>query len=294
MPLSGSLIERLREDLSQHAGHAVDIEREVPVGGGSINDCYRLHTDAGLFFVKVNAADQHPSMFAAEADGLHRLGSTRAVRVPNAIAFGEDHDTSYLLLEHIDGGSKSATFWEAFGRSLAQLHRNTSPSFGLQQNNYIGTLKQVNTPNSSWAQFFITDRLELQVRMARDRKRLGDGAVLRFERLYAELPSLFPVEPPALLHGDLWSGNFLCDASERSVLIDPAVYYGHREMDIAMTKLFGGFDDAFYGAYNSERPLHDGWQDRLDLWNLYPLLVHVNLFGGSYAAKVEAILQRFT
>lgn len=294
MPLSGSLIERLCEDLAHHTGRAVDIERDVPLGGGSINDCYRLDTDTGLFFVKVNAADQHPSMFEAEADGLRRLSLTGAVQVPKVIALGEDHDTSYLLLEHIDGGPKSATFWEAFGRSLAQLHRNTSPSFGLQRNNYIGPLKQVNTPRSSWAQFFITDRLELQVRLARDRKRLGDGAVLRFERLYAELPSLFPVEPPALLHGDLWSGNFLCDASERPVLIDPAVYYGHREMDIAMTRLFGGFDDAFYTTYNNERPLQQGWQDRLDLWNLYPLLVHVNLFGGPYAAQVETILQRFT
>lgn len=293
MPLSGSLIERLCEDLAHHTGHAVDIEREVPLGGGSINDCYRLDTDAGRFFVKVNAADQHPSMFEAEADGLRRLGSTGAIRVPRVIAFGEDHDDSYLLLEHIGGGLKSTAFWEEFGRSLAQLHTNTSSAFGLERNNYIGPLKQVNTPHSSWARFFITDRLEPQVRMARDRNRLGDGDVLRFERLYAKLPSFFPVEPPALLHGDLWGGNFLCDASERPVLIDPAVYYGHREMDIAMTKLFGGFNDAFYVGYNNERPLQQGWQARMDLWNLYPLLVHVNLFGGSYMAQVETILNRF-
>ena len=294
LPIPRSLLEHLRDDLAGHTGRAVDIEREVPVGGGSINDCYRLDTDAGRFFVKVNAVDRHPSLFEAEADGLHRLGSTGAIRVPKVMAFGEDHDTSYLLLEHIDSGLRSARFWEAFGRSLAQLHKNTSPSFGLERNNYIGTLKQVNTPCTTWAAFFVSHRLEPQVRMARNRKRLGDGDVLRFEKLYAELPSLFPAEPPALLHGDLWSGNFLCDASERPVLIDPAVYYGHREMDIAMTRLFGGFDDAFYAAYNNERPLQEGWQDRADLWNVYPLLVHVNLFGAPYTAQVQAILHRFT
>lgn len=293
MPLSGSLIERLCEDLTRHTGQAVDIEREVPLGGGSINDCYRLDTDAGRFFVKMNAADQHPSMFEAEADGLHRLGSARAIRVPKVIAFGEDHDDSYLLLEHIDGGPKSMVFWEAFGRSLARLHTITSPSFGLERNNYIGSLKQANTPRASWAEFFIAHRLEPLVRMARNRNRLGDSHVLRFERLYTKLHDLCPAEPPALIHGDLWNGNFLCDASERPVLIDPAVYYGHREMDIAMTKLFGGFDDAFYVAYNSERPLEKGWEERLDVWNLYPLLVHVNLFGGSYMAQVESTLHRF-
>lgn len=197
MPLSGSLIERLCEDLAHHTGHAVDIEREVPLGGGSINDCYRLDTDAGRFFVKVNAADQHPSMFEAEADGLRRLGSTGAVRVPTVIAVGEDHDDSYLLLEHIDGGPKSTAFWEAFGRSLAQLHKNTAPSFGLERNNYIGTLKQVNTPCATWPEFFIAHRLEPQVMMARDRKRLGDSDVLRFERLCTKLPDLCPEEPPA-------------------------------------------------------------------------------------------------
>ncbi|MFZ1692867.1 MAG: fructosamine kinase family protein, partial [Flavobacteriales bacterium] len=159
--------------------------------------------------------------------------------------------------------------------------------------NYIGSLKQVNTPAADWPSFFIHQRLEPQLRMARDAKRVEAGMAFRFERLFAKLDQLITVEPPALLHGDLWSGNFICDANAQPVLIDPAVYYGHREMDIAMTKLFGGFDSGFYAAYNDAWPMERGWEERMDLCNLYPLLVHVNLFGGGYAAQVEAALRRF-
>ncbi|MFZ1687503.1 MAG: fructosamine kinase family protein, partial [Flavobacteriales bacterium] len=184
--------------------------------------------------------------------------------------------------------------------SLARLHGHTNSTFGLdpastagRRDNYIGSLKQVNTGQVTWGEFFIHCRLEPQVKMAIDHQRIGMGDVLRFERLYGKLPSLFPIEPPALLHGDLWSGNFLCDAHHQPVLIDPAVYYGHREMDIAMTKLFGGFEPAFYSAYSDAWAMEIGWEERADLCNLYPLLVHVNLFGGSYAGQVAAILLRF-
>jgi protein-ribulosamine 3-kinase len=294
MPISGSLIEQLSERLSRHTGRSVDIEREVPVGGGSINDAYRLDTNEGRFFVKVNSGDRFPSMFEAEADGLKRLREAGPIRVPEVIAVGEDHDDSYLLLEHIDGGARTGTFWDDFGRSLARVHARTCEHFGLKRSNYIGSLKQVNDPHGTWETFFIHCRLEPQVKMARDRQRIGMGDVLRFERLYARLGSLFPKEPPALLHGDLWNGNFLVGPQGEPVLIDPAVYYGHREMDIAMTKLFSGFDDAFYTAYNADHPMEKGWEERVDLCNLYPLLVHVNLFGGGYAAQVQQVLKRYT
>ena len=307
MTLSGSLIERLSLHLSRHLGTSVDIVREVSVSGGSINDAYRLDTNEGPFFLKVNPgsrpgapADRFPSMFEAEADGLTRLRATNTIRVPLVIAYGEDHDDSYLLLEHIDGGLKTVAFWEDFGRSLARLHGHTNSTFGLdpastagRRDNYIGSLKQVNTGQVTWGGFFIHCRLEPQVKMAIDHQRIGMGDVLRFERLYAKLPSLFPQEPPALLHGDLWSGNFLCDAKGKPVLIDPAVYFGHREMDIAMTKLFGGFEQGFYSAYIYERPMEPGWEERVDLCNLYPLLVHVNLFGGGYAQQVRQSLKRY-
>lgn len=293
MPLSGSLIERLCQHLSRHLGTHVDVEREVAVGGGSINDCYRLDTNAGRFFVKVNSADRFPSMFEAEADGLKRLGAANVIRIPRVIAYGEDHDDGYLLLEHIRTGLKTGAFWEDFGRSLARLHGKTDPRSGLERDNYIGPLKQTNTPYERWDEFFIHCRLEPQVKMARDRQRLGMGDVLRFERLYMRMASFFPDEPPALLHGDLWTGNFLCDQDNRPVLIDPAVYFGHREMDIAMTRLFGGFEPTFYVAYNDEWPMEQGWEERAELCNLYPLLVHVNLFSGGYADQVRTTLGRF-
>ncbi|MFN3875801.1 MAG: fructosamine kinase family protein [Flavobacteriales bacterium] len=294
MPLSGSLIERLSEHLSVHLGRPTDVEMATPVGGGSINDAYRLETDAGRFFVKVNSADRFPSLFEAEADGLRRLHQAGALRIPQPIAHGEDHEDAYLLMDWIEGGLKGGAFWEELGRGLARLHGHSATRFGLERDNYIGSLRQINTAEADWPAFYIKHRLEPLLKMARDHRRLEAGISFRFERLFAKLDRLFPSEPPALLHGDLWSGNLLCDAEGRPVLIDPAVYFGHREMDIAMTRLFGGFDTEFYSAYASECPLERGWEDRVDLCNLYPLLVHVNLFGGGYAAQVESVLRRFT
>ncbi|MDX9751055.1 MAG: fructosamine kinase family protein [Flavobacteriales bacterium] len=297
MAFPAALIAPLAEHLSGHAGRPVTVAQGTAVGGGSINDAYRLDTSAGPYFVKVNAADRFPSMFAAEADGLKRLEATGAVRVPAMIATGEERDggldLSFILLEWVEEGLRTAAFWAAFGRGLAALHRHTAPTFGLEVDNYIGSLRQVNTPEADWPTFFIRHRLEPQLRMARDRKRVEAGMAFRFERLFHQLDGLFPTEPPALLHGDLWRGNFLCDGDGRPVLIDPAVYYGHREMDIAMTRLFGGFDPAFLAAYQAEWPLEPGWEERLDLCQLYPLLVHVNLFGGGYVARVEQVLRRF-
>jgi len=294
MPLSGSLIEQLAEHLTDHVGQPVDIEEAIAVGGGSINEAWRLETDAGRFFLKTNNADRFPSMFEAEADGLKRLREAGPLRVPQVITHGEDHDDSFLLMEWVKGGIKGPGFWADFGRGLAQLHRHTQKHFGLERDNYIGSLVQRNTSASDWSSFFIHQRLEPQLKMARDRRRVEAGMAFRFERLFHQLDKLFPAEPPALVHGDLWSGNFLCDSESRPVLIDPAVYYGHREMDLAMTKLFGGFDAELYAAYHAEWPLEQGWKERVDLCNLYPLLVHVNLFGGGYVAQVEAVLKRFT
>ncbi len=292
MPLSAPLTERLSQELTAHVGQPVAIEQDVPVGGGSINDCYRLETTVGPFFVKVNQADMFPDFFAAEADGLRRLHATGAMRVPAIIGVGDEDDDAFLLLEFIEGGIRSVNFWERFGQQMAMLHRNTAPHFGLERDNYIGSMVQTNAPCDSWAEFFITQRLEPLVKKAREQGRLGDGDVLRFERLFLHLPALFPQEPPALLHGDLWHGNFLCDANSAPVLIDPAVHYGHREMDLAMSRLFGGFDEEFYSAYDEAWPLASGWQERVDLCNLYPLLVHAILFGGGYAQQVKEILVR--
>ncbi|MCB0795771.1 MAG: fructosamine kinase family protein [Flavobacteriales bacterium] len=294
MPLHGSLVETLSERLSDHLGRPVDIEQADGVGGGSINDAWLLHTEEGPFFLKTNNADRFPSLFEAEADGLERLRAAKAIRVPQVIAYGEDHDTTYLLLEHVERSLQSAAFWSTFGMQLAQLHRSTDKQFGLERDNYIGNLKQGNTQRSSWSEFFVQQRLEPQLKLARDGRKVDAAMPFRFERLFHQLDRLFPKEAPALLHGDLWSGNFVCDRTGSPVVFDPAVYYGHREMDLAMSRLFGGFDPAFYTSYQEAFPLEAGWEERVDLCNLYPLLVHVNLFGGGYVAQVEAILARFS
>lgn len=294
MSIPGSLAEQLSQRLSDILGLAVDVEQSTPVAGGSINDAWRIDTNEGRFFLKTNGSDRSPSMFGAEADGLARLGATATLPVPRVIDQGEDHDTTWLLLEWIEQGKAAAGSWKVFGTDLARLHRNTAATFGLDRNNFIGSLLQTNTPAAVWSQFFIQRRLEPMLKLALSSKRVAAGTAFRFERLFAQLEDLFPQEPPSLLHGDLWSGNYLFGKDGSAWLIDPAVYYGHREMDIAMTRLFGTCDETFYAGYQEEWPMEPGWEDRMDLYNLYPLMVHVNLFGGAYIQQVEGILKKFT
>lgn len=293
MALDKVLPSVLLDALFTEARGPVTVLDTTPLDGGSINDAYRLDTSVGPFFLKVNNADRFPSMFEAEVDGLRRLADAGA-RTPAVLGHGEVDDTTWLLLEFVGSGKPTRSFWHTFGNGLAGLHRNTNAHFGLERNNYIGTLEQVNTPGREWHTFFLEQRLEPLVKKARDQRRVQAGMAFRFERLYGKLEGLFPKEPPALLHGDLWNGNFICTAQQAPTLIDPAVYYGHREMDIAMSTLFGGFDPEFHAAYNAEWPLEQGWEERLDLCNLYPLLVHTVLFGGEYVQQVESVLKRFT
>ena len=192
MPIPGSLIERLSEQLSRQLGLPVDVEQAVQLDGDSINRTYRLDTNAGRYVVKVNRADRHPTLFEAEADGLRRLAATGTVRVPAVVGFGEDHDDIFLLLEHVPESPRDVPFWERLGQQVAALHRCPAPSFGYDRDNHIGPLLQVNTPTSDWPSFLVRHRLEPLVRMAYDRRRLERSTVLRFERLYGRLPDLFP------------------------------------------------------------------------------------------------------
>jgi len=294
MPLPRPLEEQLEDLLSRQHGSAVRVMQAFPVYGGSINEAYRLETSAGAFFVKVNAADRFPSLFRSEAHGLQLLRNAAALRVPEVLAHGEAGGSTFLLMEYIAPGEEDRDFQGRLGRLLAKLHRQGGTSFGLDRDNYIGALPQVNTPCPDWSEFFMKCRLEPLVKMARDHGRIHAGDVLRFERLYGRLPALFPTEKPALLHGDLWKNNYLAAVGGQPVLIDPAVYYRHREMDLAMTLLFGGFHRDFYEAYQEELPLQPDWRQRTGLCNLYPLLVHLNLFGGSYAGRVGAVLREYT
>ena len=294
MSLPQSLTDHIGTLLSVGTGPAVTIRQAVAVYGGSINDVYRLETGAGPFFLKVNTADQFPSLFVSEMKGLEMLRRAGPLRVPRVLAQGELDGTTFLLMEHIaHTQEEDRDFQSRFGRALAQLHRHTHGTFGLDHDNHIGLLRQVNTPHKDWVEFLVQCRLEPMVKMGRESNRIHPGDVIRFERLYGRLSGLIPMEMPALLHGDLWKNNYLATPDGQAVLIDPAVYYGHREMDLAMTRLFGGFDRDFYDAYHAEEPLEPGWEERVDLCNLYPLLVHLNLFGGTYADRVGAVLRRF-
>ena len=163
-------------------------------------------------------------------------------------------------------------------------------SFGLDHDNYIGSLAQSNKKHADWISFFMEERIRPQLKLAMDKKLIDEGTVKQFDKLFDHFDRLIPKEKPALLHGDLWNGNFLVSDSSRAALIDPAVYFGHREMDLAMTTLFGGFDSEFYRAYDEVFPLEKGFEKRVDIHNLYPLLVHVNLFGGGYVRQVKAVL----
>lgn len=269
-----------------------EVLQAFTVSGGSINEAYRLETTAGNFFLKTNRADLFPNMFEAEAKGLELL-SRSAFQIPEPLLVAECGGAQYLLMQWIEKGRQGTTFWNEFGSDLAKLHALSSAQFGLDHNNYIGSLNQTNSKHGTWADFYREERLIPQMKLAevngRSTSRMKDG----FDGLFRELESMFPAERPSLLHGDLWSGNMMVAADGSPCIFDPAVYYGHREMDLGMMALFGGFGDAWVGAYNEVRPLESNWRERIPITQLYPLMVHVNLFGGGYGRSVELILQKF-
>lgn len=262
------------------------------VGGGCINNTARLQCGAGVFFIKWNESAPD-DMFATEVAGLELLSQCGAVKVPEVIHQGRADSKDFVLMQFLEPSRQVADYWEQLGAGLADLHRITQPQFGLEYDNYIGRLCQKNEPKDSWPTFFSECRLRPQVGLALYNGLISSAMAEKFEPLYQKLPDLFPAESPALLHGDLWSGNVHTGPDGHAWLIDPAVYFGHREMELAFTRLFGGFDEAFYQSYQAAFPLQPGWQDRVELCNLYPLLVHVNLFGSSYLAGVERTLNRF-
>ena len=264
------------------------IVAQTPLHGGDINSAVRLDMDSGeRFFLKWNKSVPG-DMFKAEAKGLELLASAEtALRIPEVYVAGED----FLLLEFIEESNSGASF--DFGVQLARMHRKSNELFGLEHSNYIGRLPQSNKYHPDWLEFFMRERLEPQVKMAVDTGKISKDLISIFDRVMNYTYVIFPNEPPALLHGDLWGGNYMFTADGTASIYDPAVYFGHREMDIAMTHLFGGFEADFYNGYNEEYPLEKGIEERIKLCNLYPILVHANLFGGSYAGQAEAILRRF-
>jgi fructosamine-3-kinase len=283
----------LRETLEDGFG---PVSRVEPVGGGCIHSAARIRFASGTIrFVKWNR-EAPRDMFSAEAAGLRALAAAGCVRVPGDAEAGERGGIRYLVMEAVDEGPRPPRFFESFGRRLAALHRRSrSDRHGFDGDNYLGATPQPNGWMHDGVEFVRVRRLGHQLALAHERgrsdstlDRLGDRLLARLEEWLGGFQ-----EPPSLLHGDLWAGNFLCDREGEAVLVDPAVYYGHREADLAMTRLFGGFDASFYRAYEEAWPLPAGHPDRLPLYQLYHLLNHLNLFGGGYRGQCLAILRRY-
>lgn len=255
--------------------------------GGCINTAHVLSDGVQRFFVKTNAV-VHADMFAAEAEGLLAIANTSRVRVPQPICWGAVDDTAYLVLEHVEFVKNGESTGAALGVQLAHLHQVTAMHFGWHRDNTIGTTPQCNRYEDSWVVFWREHRLGFQLQLTISNGHQGP-LIPKLEQVLDGVPMLLAGHAPApgLLHGDLWAGNFATDSSGQPVIFDPAVYYGDRETDVAMTELFGGFDTHFYQAYKSAYPLTAGYGVRKTLYNLYHVLNHVNLFGGSYATQAE-------
>ncbi len=264
-----------------------------PVGGGDINEAFRVTlADGREAFVKTRA-DAAPGEYAAEARGLRWLAEPGALRTPAVLEVGGD----YLALEWIERGHLDARGAEELGRGLAGTHAAGATSFGdpdPDSDGGFGSLRLPNDPAPDWPSFYAERRLRPLARIVHERGSLGERAVRAVEAVCERLPELAgPAEPPARLHGDLWSGNVLADARGRPWLIDPSAYGGHREVDLAMLRLFGAPSERIFAAYEEATPLAAGWEERIELWQLAPLLVHAALFGGSYGAAAERVARHY-
>ena len=264
-----------------------------PVHGGDINECYYLRSGNRSYFLKINDSNLYPAMFEKEAHGLAILKSNSSLNTPEVIKHGIVNSCQYLLLEWIETGNIVTGFWEKFGAALATMHLQQQAYFGFEEDNYIGSLQQLNTQHTRWSSFYAECRIMPLAKKLLDARVFTKTDLNSAIALCKKLEDLFPAEPSSLLHGDLWSGNYMVTENGEASIFDPAVYYGHREMDIGMTLLFGGFNGRFYEGYQQVYSLETGWQQRLPLTQLYPLLVHAVLFGGHYIGSCREIIRRF-
>ena len=263
------------------------------VGGGCINKTYKIITDNKEFFCKVNSASKFPHLFEKEKNGLELIQKHGVIKTPAIVDYAIMDNEQILILEWIEEGNSNTRFWKIFGQHLASLHQISSEQFGLDEDNFMGSVPQINKKQKSWVVFFIENRLQPLIKLCTNEGLLTSQHRQQFEILYERLPQVFNNENPALLHGDLWSGNYMCSKEGMPLLIDPAAYFGHRSVDLAMTTLFGGFDKGFYEAYHYHFPFPDNYKEQWDICNLYPLLVHLFLFGKSYLSQIEQTLDRF-
>lgn len=283
----------LKEAIADVCGPGRQIIDQRYVAGGDINEAHALSLDDGtVLFMKSNALSALDN-FKAEAQGLEAIRNTGAIGVPEILGVGTNAGASFLLMEYISGAPRVKNYWEVFAAELAAMHRSdVSTFFGFPNDNWIGSRKQINRKNDSWIAFYRDCRLQPQFEAAKTYFTASDRR--KIEYLLSHLDH-FLIEPerPSLVHGDLWSGNKITGNDGKCWLIDPAVYYGHPEVDIAMTELFGGFDGRFYEAYKEAGGMEPGYADRRDLYNLYQLLNHLNIFGGGYYGAVMRAVARY-
>ena len=280
---------QIAEHISQTTDANFVIENRRSVSGGCINQGYALTGDGVTYFVKVNQASQ-VEMFVAEALGLKQIRATQTIRVPQPICWGMADRASYLVLEWLEFGRGTTPSWEEMGRKLAAMHQaGGSDRFGWERNNTIGSTPQINHWTDRWADFFAQERIGYQLHLA---GRRGGNFFDEEQVVAVVLEALADREPqPSLVHGDLWSGNVAVTTAGEPVILDPATYYGDREVDLAMTELFGGFPAAFYRGYNEAFPLDEGYQRRKTIYNLYHVLNHFNLFGGGYGSQANQMIR---
>lgn len=285
----------MTEKISEVLGKIADendlkFSESFPLTGGDINKVFVLKSNNQKFVVKLNDADKYPGMFEAEKLGLEKLLEPKKIDVPRPLNTGEIDNKSYLLLEHKESAPMHPDFWKIFGEQLANLHQVSAQVFGLEKDNYIGSLPQYNENKSSASEFYIEMRLKPQLKISKEKGFELKVSSSFFKNIEKEIPD----EKPSLVHGDLWNGNFIINKEGKPCLIDPATAYAPREMDIGMMHLFGGFNDQLFEIYNEVFPLEKGWQNRIELWELYYLLVHLNIFGGAYRSQVTSIISKYS
>ena len=291
-----SEVGRALDAVGRAIGRPVRLRTERALSGGCIHDARMLDTDAGRFFVKLNSEPYDP-IFSAEAAGLEALSrSGTSLVIPRVIAHEDPtpEASGWLVLEYIEPGPRRPDFDDALGRGLAELHTCTREAFGFSEDTYCGTTRQPNPWTADWIGFYREHRLGRQLRLGTDRGLYHRKDRLHFERLLTRLDTLLEGdEPPALLHGDLWSGNLLVTGRGAPALVDPAAYFGHREAELGMMTLLGGFSNRVFAAYEEVLPLASGWRDRNLLYSLYHVMNHATLFGGPYVNQAVALAQRF-
>lgn len=278
--------------ISSSTGLPFAVEKASAVSGGCINQAHRIEGNGQRFFVKLNNADG-VAMFEAEAAGLQEILGSRTLRAPMPVCWGKNSSRAWLVLEYLEMGKRSLSGAAALGSGLAAMHRCSSEEFGWTRDNTVGSTPQINKSSSNWMEFWRKYRLGYQLHLAEVNGHTGKLQALG-DRLMEQLHLFFPGAQPvaALLHGDLWSGNYGFDDAGQPIVFDPAVYYGDRETDIAMTELFGGFPEAFYAAYREAYPMDTGYTTRKTLYNLYHVLNHLNLFGGGYLQQAQQMISK--